>query len=248
MQVRLRERVQQLVGDGNVRIILVRSLTDKGARITLIFPSWTGCPEGRVVAVSTRLVVMVSVAAARRGNPKKHPPASGSSSRSWSPWWVTPFAWFWFLINPGVIALWRGSCATPSLRHRIRAGGLRPGWSRGRVGTLVDYLLRPYMHLWVGRRRLGRVDEAGQDLLHPDARPKKRTTSLRFHALAVAVLDGPHSEAGVLHARAGPQAAHPGRRLPDYGLEAGSYRESRHLVGAGSGASSGIGDAGRSRA
>ena len=59
---------------------------------------------------------------------------------------VTPFAWVWFLILPGIIALvlW---CAVYSIAYQI---GFLQAFAAGLVqvalGLLVDFLLQPYLH------------------------------------------------------------------------------------------------------
>jgi hypothetical protein len=59
---------------------------------------------------------------------------------------VTPFAWFWFLLIPGIIALiaW---CAVYSIAYNI---GFLQAFAAGLVqvalGVAVDYLLPPHLH------------------------------------------------------------------------------------------------------
>jgi len=66
------------------------------------------------------IVVMVSVGAVSKGNPRNTLPRALLVTLMVAVV-VTPFAWFWFLIIPGIIALL--------------------AW----LGMLADYLLRPYM-------------------------------------------------------------------------------------------------------
>ena len=59
---------------------------------------------------------------------------------------VTPFAWFWFLLIPGIIALiaW---CAVYSIAYEI---GFLQAFAAGLVqvalGVAVDYFLPPHFH------------------------------------------------------------------------------------------------------
>ena len=95
------------------------------------------------------LVVMVSVAAVSPRNPKNTLPRALLVTLLVAVV-VTPFAWFWFLIIPGVIALvaW---FLVYTIAYDIGFGqAFAAGLVQVALGTLVDYLLRPYMHLWVG--------------------------------------------------------------------------------------------------
>jgi hypothetical protein len=91
------------------------------------------------------LVVMVSVAAVSKGNPKN------TLSRALLVTLlvavlVTPFAWFWFLLVPGVIAMvaW---FLVYSIAYDIGFGqAFAAGLVQVAIGLFVDYMLPP--HMW----------------------------------------------------------------------------------------------------
>jgi hypothetical protein len=91
------------------------------------------------------VVVMVSVVAVSPGNP------NNTLTRALVVTFivallVTPFAWFWFLLIPGIIALiaW---CAVYAIAYNI---GFFQAFAAGLVqvalGVAVDYLLPPHLH------------------------------------------------------------------------------------------------------
>ena len=92
-------------------------------------------------------VVMVSVGAVSRGNPRN------TLGRALLVTFlvallVTPFAYFWFLIIPAVIAFiaW---LAVYSIAYDIGfAQALVAGLVQVALGVLVDALLRPRLHSW----------------------------------------------------------------------------------------------------
>jgi hypothetical protein len=91
------------------------------------------------------IVVMVSVGAVSPGN------SNNTLTRALVVTFivallVTPFAWFWFLLIPGIIALiaW---CAVYAIAYNI---GFFQAFAAGLVqvalGVAVDYLLPPHLH------------------------------------------------------------------------------------------------------
>ena len=95
------------------------------------------------------LVVMVSVGAVSKGNPRNTLPRALLVTLMVAVV-VTPFAWFWWLIIPGIIALvaW---FFIYNLAYAIGFGqALAAALVQAVVGILVDYLLHPYMvvHTW----------------------------------------------------------------------------------------------------
>ena len=92
------------------------------------------------------LVVMVSVGAVSRGNPKNTLPRALLVTFLVA-LLVTPFAWFWFLIIPGIIALvaW---FIVYTIAYDIGFGqAFAAGLVQVALGLLVDYLLRPYVYV-----------------------------------------------------------------------------------------------------
>src|ERR1700730_9457371 len=94
------------------------------------------------------LVVMVSVAAGSPRNPKNNLPRALLVTLLGAVV-VTPFAWFLFLIIPGIVAL-VALFLVYTIPYDIGFGqAFAAGLVQVALGTLVDYLLRPYMYLWV---------------------------------------------------------------------------------------------------
>ena len=88
------------------------------------------------------LVVMVSVAAVSRGNPKNTLPRALLVTFLVAVL-VTPFAWFWFLLIPGIIALvaW---FLVYSFAYDIGFGqAFAAGLVQVALALLVDYMLPP---------------------------------------------------------------------------------------------------------
>jgi hypothetical protein len=91
------------------------------------------------------LVVMVSVGAVSRGNRKNTLPRALLVTFLVA-LLVTPFAWFWFLLVPGIIALvaW---FLVYTMAYDIGFGqAFAAGLVQVALGLLVDYLLPP--HMW----------------------------------------------------------------------------------------------------
>jgi hypothetical protein len=91
------------------------------------------------------LVVMVSVGAVSKGNPKNTLPRALLVTVLVA-LLVTPFAWFWFLLVPGIIALvaW---FLVYNLAYDIGFGqAFAAGLVQVALGLFVDYMLRP--HVW----------------------------------------------------------------------------------------------------
>src|SRR5438270_7024231 len=92
------------------------------------------------------LVVMVSVAAVSKGNPKNTLPRALLVTFLVAVV-VTPFAWFWFLLIPGVIALvlW---FLIYTVAYDIRFGqAFAAALVQVVLGLFVDYLLPPHMYV-----------------------------------------------------------------------------------------------------
>ncbi len=90
------------------------------------------------------LVVMVSVAAVSRGNPRNTLPRALLVTFLVA-LLVTPFAWFWFLLIPGIVALvaW---FLVYTIAYDIGFGqAFAAGLVQVALGLLVDYLLPPRM-------------------------------------------------------------------------------------------------------
>ncbi len=90
------------------------------------------------------LVVMVSVAAVSRGNPRNTLPRALLVTFLVA-LLVTPFAWFWFLLIPGIVALvaW---FLVYTVAYDIGFGqAFAAGLVQVALGLLVDYLLPPRM-------------------------------------------------------------------------------------------------------
>src|SRR5438093_9191490 len=86
------------------------------------------------------LVVMVSVAAVSKGNPKNTLPRALLVTFLVA-LLVTPFAWFWFLLVPGIIAMvaW---FAVYTIAYDIGVGqAFVAGLVQVALGLLVDWLL-----------------------------------------------------------------------------------------------------------
>jgi hypothetical protein len=91
------------------------------------------------------LVVMVSVAAVSKGNPKNTLPRALIVTLLVA-LLVTPFAWFWFLLIPGIIAMiaW---FLVYTIAYDIRFGqAFAAGLVQVAIGLFVDYMLPP--HMW----------------------------------------------------------------------------------------------------
>jgi len=89
-------------------------------------------------------VVMVSVAAVSKGNPKNTLPRALLVTVLVAVL-VTPFAWFWFLLVPGIIALvaW---FLVYTIAYDIGFGqAFAAGLVQVALGLFVDYLLPPRM-------------------------------------------------------------------------------------------------------
>jgi len=92
------------------------------------------------------LVVMVSVGAVSAKNPKNTLPRALLVTFLVAVV-VTPFAWFWFLLIPGVIALvlW---FVIYTVAYDIRFGqAFAAALVQVVLGLFVDYLLPPHMYL-----------------------------------------------------------------------------------------------------
>jgi hypothetical protein len=92
------------------------------------------------------LVVMVSVAAVSKGNPRNTLPRALLVTFLVAVV-VTPFAWFWFLIIPGVIALvaW---FLIYTIAYDIGFGqAFAAALVQVALGLFVDYLLPPHMYV-----------------------------------------------------------------------------------------------------
>ncbi|HYS11480.1 MAG TPA: hypothetical protein VEP66_22270 [Myxococcales bacterium] len=92
------------------------------------------------------LVVMVSVAAVSPGNPGNTLPRALLVTLLVAVV-VTPFAWFWFLIIPGIIALvaW---FLIYNFAYGIRFGqSFAAALVQAVLGVFVDFLLPPHMYL-----------------------------------------------------------------------------------------------------
>jgi hypothetical protein len=91
------------------------------------------------------LVVMVSVAAVSQGNPRNTLQRALLVTVLVAVV-VTPFAWFWFLIIPGIIAL----VAWFLIYHFAYGIGFGQAFAAALVqvvlGAFVDYLLPPHMY------------------------------------------------------------------------------------------------------
>ena len=90
------------------------------------------------------LVVMVSVAAVSKGNPRNTLPRALVVTFLVA-LLVTPFAWFWFLLIPGIIALvaW---FIVYTVAYDIGFGqAFAAGLVQVALGLFVDYLLPPRM-------------------------------------------------------------------------------------------------------
>ena|SRR5689334_9231141 len=92
------------------------------------------------------LVVMVSVAAVSKGNPRNTLPRALLVTVIVAVV-VTPFAWFWFLLIPGIIALvmW---FFIYNLAYGIGFGqAFAAALVQAVLGVFVDSLLPPHMYL-----------------------------------------------------------------------------------------------------
>ena len=92
------------------------------------------------------LVVMVSVAAVSKGNPKNTLPRALLVTLVVAAV-VTPFAWFWFLIIPGIIALvaW---FLIYNLAYGVGVGqAFAAALVQAVLGIFVDSLLPPHAYL-----------------------------------------------------------------------------------------------------
>ena len=89
------------------------------------------------------LVVMVSVAAVSKGNPKNTLPRALLVTLVVAAV-VTPFAWFWFLIIPGIIAWF----LTYNLAYGVGFGqAFAAALVQAVLGIFVDSLLPPHAYL-----------------------------------------------------------------------------------------------------
>jgi hypothetical protein len=91
------------------------------------------------------LVVMVSVAAVSKGNPKNTLPRALLVTVLVAIL-VTPFAWFWFLLIPGIVALvaW---FVVYTVAYDIGFGqAFAAGLVQVALALFVDYMLPP--HMW----------------------------------------------------------------------------------------------------
>ena len=91
------------------------------------------------------LVVMASVAAVSRGNPRNSLPRALLVTFLVA-LLVTPFAWFWFMIIPGIIAMiaW---FVVYAFAYDIGMGqAFAAGLVQVALGLLVDFLLPPHLH------------------------------------------------------------------------------------------------------
>ena len=146
VQIRLGQRAEQLFGDGDVRSHS-GDLSDPGARIT--FPRYLSSMTWLVIKIASwlvhALVVMASVGVVSKGNPSNTLPRALLVTFLVA-LLVTPFAYFWFLLIPGIIAMiaW---FLVYTLAYDIGMGqAFAAGLLQVVLGLCVDYFLPPHLH------------------------------------------------------------------------------------------------------